>query len=161
MKVIFLDVDGVINCRTTKERIRGYIGVEQEKIALIREIVDATNAKIVLSSTWRLDYIWHKEDKSVNLDTYNYLEEELAKQALDIFDVTPRHNDSWRGREIQDWIDNCGQEIESYVVIDDEIYDISKEHKGHIIQTSWSTGIKPNAVKMSIDILNKNDEKCD
>ena len=160
MKVIFLDVDGVLNCATTKERICGYIGVEQKKIEVIRDIIDATGAKIVLSSTWRLNFIWSREGKSVNLKAFNYLVEELRKQNLEIFDVTPHHRDSWRGREIHDWIDNCGHDIESYVVIDDSIHDISTECKGHVVQTSWSTGIKPGAVKMAVAILNKDKKGC-
>lgn len=148
--------DGVCNCADTKERIRGYIGVEQEKIALIKQIVDATDAKIVLSSTWRLDKLWHDQGRTVKLDTYNYLVGEFAKQGLEFFDVTPQHSDSWRGREIQEWLDKTTEEVDNYLVIDDDVYDIAKEHKGHLLNTSWKFGIKPNAVKIAIDILNKN-----
>lgn len=153
MKVIFLDVDGVLNCSSTRERFEGYIGVEQNKIALIKEIVDKTDAKIVLSSTWRLDFLWFNDGRSVKLDTFNYLKDELAKQDLEIFDVTPSHNDGWRGREIKEWLDNH-TEVENYAVIDDNIYDIVLECKGHVVQTSWKTGLKPGAVKWVLQILN-------
>ena len=154
MKFIFLDIDGVCNCASTKERFSGYIGVEQEKIALVKQIVEATGAKIVLSSTWRLDLLWFNEGQSVNLDCFEYLKQEFAKQNLEFFDVTPSHKDSWRGREIQEWLDNCQEQIDGYVVIDDDIYDIALEHRGHILQTSWQTGLKPNGVKWAIQILN-------
>lgn len=161
IKIIFLDVDGVLNCESTKERFHGYIGVEQSKISLLKEIVEATNAKIVLSSTWRLDMLWHKQGRSVKLDTYNYLVDELAKQGIAIFDITPHHKDSWRGREIQEWLNTTTEEIDGYVVIDDDTYDIAKEHRGHLLTTSWKYGLKPNAVKIAIDILNKEDKKQD
>ena len=154
MKIIFLDIDGVVNCTNTKEQFNGFIGVEQEKIALIKQIVDATNAKIVLSSTWRLDLLWFNEGKPVKLDCFNYLKEEFAKQDLEFFDVTPSHKDSWRGREIKEWLNNTKEEIENYVVIDDDIYDIALECRGHVLQTSWKSGLKPNAVKWAIQILN-------
>ena len=49
--------DGVVNCWGTKERAPSkVVGVEQRLIAYIKEIVDATGAKIVLSSTWRKDW---------------------------------------------------------------------------------------------------------
>ena len=157
MKIIFLDIDGVLNCSSTKERFNEYIGVEQSKISLLKEIVEATNAKIVLSSTWRLNMLWYKQGINVKLDEYNYLVDELAKQGLAIFDITPSHKDSWRGREIQEWLDTTTEKIDGYVVIDDDIYDIAKEHRGHLLTTSWRHGLKPNAVKIAINILNKND----
>lgn len=58
MKVIFLDFDGVIT--TMKSRWN----LCKEKMELVKEIVDKTDAKIVISSSWRhstlestLDYI--------------------------------------------------------------------------------------------------------
>ena len=53
MKVLFLDIDGVLN---TPKSIRQY-GVDYIDpilVALVSNIVGATGAKIVLSSTWRL-----------------------------------------------------------------------------------------------------------
>ena len=155
IKVLFLDIDGVVNCSTTKERFGGYIGVEQEKISLIKQIIDATDTKIVLTSTWRLEFLWHKQGKTVRLDTYNYLVGEFAKQGLEFFDMTPSHSDSWRGREIQDWLDNTEEEVEAYAILDDDSYDIAKEHRGHVVQTSWQTGLKTNALRYVLDILNK------
>ena len=157
MKIIFLDIDGVVNCISTKERFNGLIGVEQEKITLVKQIVEATDAKIVLSSTWRLDWLWFNEGKPVNLNSFNYLKKEFAKQGLEFFDVTPSHKDSWRAREIQEWLDTTTEKIDGYVVIDDDTYDIAKEHRGHLLTTSWRHGLKPNAVKIAIDILNKKD----
>ena len=105
--------------------------------------------------------LWYKQGINVKLDEYNYLVDELAKQGLEFFDITPSHKDSWRGREIQEWIDTTTEKIDGYVVIDDDIYDIAKEHKGHLLTTSWKHGLKPNAVKIAIDILNKENKKQD
>lgn len=46
MKVIFLDFDGVMN--TFNDKI-----LQDDKLALLAEIVDKTQAKIVLSTSWR------------------------------------------------------------------------------------------------------------
>lgn len=105
--------------------------------------------------------LWHRRGERRKLDTYNYLVDELAKQGLTIFDITPHHKDSHRGREIQEWLNSTTDEIENYIVIDDDIYDIAKEHRGHVIKTSWATGIKPNAAKMAINMLNKEVKKQD
>ncbi len=66
MKIIFLDVDGVLNCHNTfKKQHEKYIKtgiweieIELSKVKLLKQIVDNTNAKIVLSSTWRLSWLY-------------------------------------------------------------------------------------------------------
>lgn len=47
MKVVFLDFDGVITTPKSKCKL------DPEKMALIGRIIDATDAKIVISSSWR------------------------------------------------------------------------------------------------------------
>ena len=160
MKVIFLDIDGVVNCSTTKERIHGLIGVEQQKIALVKQIVHATGAKLVLSSTWRSG--WFYEDTSTHntdVEEWYYLRDEFHKQGLEFLDHTPLHKDRHRGREIQEWLDNCNEEVETYVVIDDDMWDIRELHKHHMVKTSYGYGLLPIGAEMAIQILNKNDKK--
>jgi hypothetical protein len=48
VKLIFLDVDGVICCN-------GYGRLEEEKLQRIKTIVEKTEAKVVLSTDWRRD----------------------------------------------------------------------------------------------------------
>ena len=154
MKIIFLDIDYVVNCMSTKERApSGVIGVERRLIAYIKEIVDATGAKIVLSSTWRKDWAFNL----LNGKDWDYLREEFAKQNLYFFDYTPIRSDSHRGREIKEWLESTDYNVRSYVIIDDEMFDIKDLHEGHMVQTSFNDGINPYAVKMAIEILAKED----
>jgi hypothetical protein len=144
--------DGVVNCYDTKERAPSkVIGVEQRLIAHIKEIVDATGAKLVLSSTWRKDWAFDLMDGK----DWHYLRDEFAKQDLYFIDYTPSRRDSWRGEEIKEWLESTEYDVESYVIIDDEMFDIWDLHDGHMVQTSAMTGIKPGAVKMAIEILSK------
>ena len=53
MKIIFLDVDGVLNSNKTEDVFRGFIGLDYSCIRLLKEIVDATSAEIVLVSRWK------------------------------------------------------------------------------------------------------------
>ena len=152
MRVIFLDIDGVVNCWDTKERAPSrVIGVEQRLIAHVKEIVDATGAKIVLSSTWRKDWAFDLLDGK----DWIYLRDEFAKQGLHFLDYTPSRRDSHRGEEIKEWLESTDYDVESYVVIDDEMYDIWELHEGHLVQTSYDDGIKPEAVDKAIKILEK------
>lgn len=144
--------DGVVNCYDTKERAPSkVVGVEQRLIALIKQIVDATGAKLVLSSTWRKDWAFDLLD---GID-WRYLRDEFAKQDLYFMDYTPSRRDSHRGEEIKEWLESTEYDVESYVVIDDEMFDIWDLHEGHMVQTSFDSGIKPGAVKMAIEILSK------
>ena len=146
--------DGVVNCWNTKERAPSkVVGVEQRLIAYIKEIVDATGAKIVLSSTWRKDWAFDL----LNGKDWDYLSKEFAKQDLYFLDYTPIRRDSNRGEEIKEWLENTGYDVYSYVIIDDDMFDIRDLHEGHMVQTSFNEGIKPGAVKMAIEILAKED----
>ena len=59
MKVIFLDVDGVLNSDEYFDRIQNLDieGIESDidinKVKLLKKAVDTTGAKVVLSSSWR------------------------------------------------------------------------------------------------------------
>lgn len=56
---IFLDIDGVLNSATYfygKKRLEGEIEtdmVDEKKVKLLKEIVDKSGAKIIVSSSWR------------------------------------------------------------------------------------------------------------
>lgn len=60
MKVIFLDIDGVLNSDTYMEKQldNSSVGIESEidpaTLILLKKAVDTTGAKIVLSSSWRI-----------------------------------------------------------------------------------------------------------
>jgi hypothetical protein len=57
VKAIFLDIDGVLNTMYTEGRVTGsklIIGIEDRFVELLKQIVDATDAVIVLTSTWKL-----------------------------------------------------------------------------------------------------------
>ena len=114
MKVIFLDIDGVLNSDEYFDRIKGLNiqGIESEvdinKIKLLQKAVRDTGAKVVLSSSWRST----KNGQVLRNLLLNY----------GIFtDITP-HIDNKRGNEIKEWINN-NQDVEDFIILDDEIFD--------------------------------------
>ena len=62
MRVIFLDIDGVLNSikwnQEHKEQIQNGILVDEAKVPLLKELADQTGAILVLHSGWR---IWFNE----------------------------------------------------------------------------------------------------
>ncbi len=131
MKVIFLDIDGVLNdsntfkwCKTIYDRIGiRPVEIDEEKVMHLKEIVDATDAKIVMSSSWRI--FCKKEDgKIVPRDKkMEELMKILNKYDLEIYDVTPRCGSGVRQDEIIEWL--IENKPEDYIVIDDDIEDLN------------------------------------
>ena len=151
MNVIFLDIDGVLNCADTKEKEpRGCIGVEDDLAALLAEIVQETRAKIVLTSTWQQGWDPVSPDRSAQ-----YLNQKLAAHGLKIADKTGKWQATDRGEGIRDWLKR-NPHAKRWVVLDDEIY-WDFEAQGimpHLIQTDfYDGGLQPRHVKQAISML--------
>lgn len=136
MKVIFLDIDGVLNFIGCKEKIDGMYFVNDGKIKLLKEIIDRAGAKIVLSSTWR--YGWFDRDNgraTIHLEHFVKLEEKLKEFGIEFLSRTPMLGDKVRGFEIKRWLENWnGEEVDNFIILDDETD--MKPYMDRLIQTS-------------------------
>lgn len=83
MKIIFLDVDGVLNSSTYINKETYHI--KQEKVRFLKNIVDHTGANIVLTSTWKAGFDKKTGKKA---EYYMILERSLEEYGLKIFDIT-------------------------------------------------------------------------
>lgn len=150
-KVIFLDVDGVLNDDYTPSRTKTRcVFVDESKILRLKEIVDATQAKIVLSSTWRYD----RKDPQLNGD-FLQLEEALESFGLEFYSFTPVDAIGIRrGMEIKAWL-GSHPEVKRFVILDDELFDF--EERGlleHLVKTDYAYGgLKDNHIEQAITIL--------
>ena len=163
MKVIFLDVDGVLNTQFSESRCCGFIGIDDSKVKLLKEIVDATGAKIILSSSWR--YGWERDEESCD-QLAIYMNKKLANRQLHILDKTKEYMKSDdknvkycdRGSEIKEWLSRHPN-IDKWVVLDDDIFD-DYEREGimpHLVKTSFYDdlgGLQRWSVDNAIKILN-------
>lgn len=131
MKVLFLDVDGVLNSRRSCVAFGGYPmelehihAFDQIAIRLLQRLCDAAGVKIVFSSAWRL-----------------YVTPEQAAEAfgLPIIDKTPFNHGRARGTEIQDWLD-AHPEIECYAILDDNS-DMMTKQLPYFVQTPETEGL--------------------
>lgn len=113
MKVIFLDVDGVLNSdeyfNSIKDQKINTIEnqIDINKVKLLKQAVNTTGAKLVLSSSWR--YTKNANNLKALLLNYGM-----------IVDSTPFLNNE-RGKEIKKWLDEH-KNVEDYVILDDEIF---------------------------------------
>ena len=154
IKIIFLDIDGVLNYGRCPERApSGCIGIDDEKIKLLKEIVDATQAKIVLVSTWKFG--WEKDNKSKMLKDCIYMDQKFAGHGLEIYDKTYDHGFD-RGHGIIEYLFNTYDYVEKWIVIDDEEFTDYKEYNilPFLIKTGFDEGITEKHVAGAIMALN-------
>lgn len=175
MKVLFLDIDGVLNSdnwfgyrlycikNNMYDRVLNFIDTNDENtehtltmiddraIANLNRIVEETGCKVVLSSSWRSS--WESE----NVFTQYILK--LKGFKYELYDVTPRlwHKEfgTQRGEEIQAWMNKELEknEIESYVILDDD-FDMLPEQMNNFIHIDGQVGLTDKDVFTAIKILN-------
>ncbi len=157
-KVIFLDVDGVLNSHSTKDRCMCYIGIEDKKVALLKEIVDATKASIVLVSSWKTNWTNNICFKESQDELAVYLDQKLAKQGLSIKDKTIDGSQYYRGKGILRYIEmqkEIGIDIKKFVILDDEMFDyLETKMTKYLVQTSFEqNGLEEKHVRKAIEKL--------
>ena len=132
--VIFLDVDGVLNNSTTRDRIGNYTGLDDGKIELLAKLLTSLKADLVLCSSWKEK--WFKNQKNQQDVFANILDERLGLYGLVIADRTIDEGRN-RGEGILEWIRIHGP-LEYYIILDDERFDYSRLGIGrHWVQTSY------------------------
>lgn len=154
-KVIFLDVDGVLNSHNEVMRVYketgkkgGLLGTYDIHLKELQKLVKETDAKIVMSSTWRSNFNNH------DIHFEKHITEKFKKLGLEVSDITTlKYMD--RGLQINLWLEEH-PEVKKFVVLDDETYDIEPHISwGHIIKTSTKEGLQESHVDLAIIKLNR------
>ena len=117
--------------------------LDERAIIQLKKIVEATDAEIVLSSSWR----WYKE-------TRDKIHHQLRQKGIDFVDTTPREIDITmsRGAEIKAWLDNH-PEVEKFVILDDDELQI-EEYLPYHVKTNFKYGLTREKAAEAIKILN-------
>lgn len=143
MKVLFLDVDGVLNHTTfIRDHARNHnnlFAIDPEKVILLQEIVFKTDCKIVLSSTWR-----HSTEGVAVLLTH------LRAKDLDIWSAIPKFCRS-RARAIKSWL-GVHEEVTHFAILDD---DGDANFGEGFFQTHMDTGLTEGVVDAVVAHLQK------
>lgn len=134
MKVIFLDIDGVLNVMFPGRDNYGRL-FHPEFVDNLRWIIDETGAKIVMSSTWRFAGL--EKMKQMWID--RNLPGELIDITIDCVQLVDDGRAEFydlveRGHEIQQWLDEH-PEVENYVILDDD-NDFLTSQRGNFVRTS-------------------------
>lgn len=159
-RLIFLDIDGVLNTsrsmqqlRGPNSNLRGFTGLsfDLEAVQWLNYIVDNSQADIIITSSWKykgleaMRYIW------TEYDIHGFVK-----------DITPsiqiRRDLFWmRGMEILKWLsENYPERKEQprYVIIDDG-NDFLPEQAEMLVRTNAEVGITKEDATKAINILTK------
>lgn len=157
MKVIFLDIDGVLVTRNSiKYQHLNYpdetsIRFSKNAVKYLNKLIRLTKAKIVISSTWRL---FHSLEDLQNI----FKKQGVSGMIISTTSIenAPVEIDIPRGQKITDWLANHS-EVEQYVIIDDDVQaDCIQFHPYNCVETSYKFGFSSEEkLKEAIEILNK------
>lgn len=163
MKVVFLDIDGVLNYtkwyidprNVGNDETHDY-DIDPMCVERIKKICDDTGAKIVISSDWKLawagtlirfdrmglkDYIIDKTPDIV-----------ISKVSAARFPDDCEGYSYSRGREIDVWLEEH-PDCTNYVIIDDR-WDFTEEQQPHFVHTDPMYGLTDDNTDIAIMILN-------
>eukprot|EP00928_Gymnodinium_smaydae_P089351 TRINITY_DN73329_c0_g1_i1.p1 TRINITY_DN73329_c0_g1~~TRINITY_DN73329_c0_g1_i1.p1 ORF type:complete len:325 (-),score=83.72 TRINITY_DN73329_c0_g1_i1:93-1001(-) len=137
--VLFLDVDGVLHPTTAKHPRQQFLS---SCMSLLREVLDATGASIVLSTAWRL-----------HPDARRELGAKLAEHGLPPFvSRTPSLAQFHRAKEILAWVKK--HKPLTWVSVDDwPLLEETKEVQGHFVQTRPRYGLLPDSADQIIELF--------
>ena len=155
MKIIFLDIDGVLNYRGCKAKsATGCLGIDEEKVKLLKDLVGRTDACVVLTSTWKTDWFWTHYIDDLPKDG-QYLVRQLGKYKIFIIDKTEDPSWARRGQGILDFIETSKYNVEQFVILDDESFDFIELGLGNrFVKTNFEYGLLPEHVEKAVSILN-------
>ena len=84
-----------------------FLDIDTSKVKLLLEVINKTNAKIVITSSWR------------RMKLYPYIKERLVSMGLPVVGETP-FIEGRRGEEIRSYL--LENRVSNYCIIDDEVF---------------------------------------
>jgi len=157
MKVIFLDIDGVLVTRNSiKYQFSKFpddttIRFCKNAVKNLNSLTRLTKAKIVISSTWRL---FHSLEDLQNIFKKQRVSGKIISTTS--IDKAPVEIDIPRGQKIAAWLAKQS-DVEQYVIIDDDVQaDCIQFHPYNCVETSYKFGFSPEEkLNEALEILNK------
>lgn len=160
IKVIFLDIDGVLNGYDLREHIlyrlwklvknkkikdyirrKSYISdIDERHFKKLVKICRKTGAKIVISSSWRNGLIDKDGNRIADFDDRKKFWRLVDKYGIEIIGKTPKSRKSYKRQdEILSWLSQNENiyEIENFVILDDEDSHLECFRGSNLIKTSY------------------------
>lgn len=140
MKVIFLDIDGVLNCRTTHNPKNLPYIIDRTLLRRLNSVLRRTKAKVVLTSSWRYDEVGRYAARRYGLRFIGW---------------TPDLPHKARRDEIRRWL-KSHPGTKRYAIIDDEDDELDSLP---LFQPSSATGLTREIANGVVAYLNGKTDK--
>jgi len=138
-RVVFLDIDGVLAPIRRWDR---YGDLDRTCIQVLNDIVAASEADVVVSSTWRHGKTVAQLQET--LEAGGFVGRVIGKTPSDI-------RGAYRGDEIAAWLTEHA--VDGFVIIDDHV-DMG-ELRTHLVLTEPAHGLQPDDVPRALGILER------
>jgi hypothetical protein len=148
VRVLFLDIDGVLNagafCATAESS-----SLEADAVQHLNRILEATGAKLVLSSSWRYLIL----GGSMTVQGFEYLLRTHGVVKGCLLDHTCADEaTAGRGRQILRWLDEHGP-VEAWAVVDDLAIEDLGEQRWRHVRTDARAGLSATDAEALVRIL--------
>lgn len=168
VSITFLDIDGVVAIRPTFRKSWAYCKkhgdsrklskfmrdekqLSRKVVKWLNRLVVATDCKFVISSSWRYGTT-QKEFK--RLFRRKKFIGEIIGETPHI--LLPYNTNYERGEEIKVWMERNNYDIKSFLIIDDDSFDIIPMFPNNYIQTEIEKGFQgEEMLNKAIDILRR------
>lgn len=152
MKIIFLDIDGVLN-RHDYSTVSESTNILSECVGQLNRILADTGAFLVLSSAWRYCIL----QGSMTIQGFASLLRSHGVMANRLLDYTEADSDDEgrdRYKQIQNWLDHRFEAI-TYVVLDDQPGDmVASPDVTRLVKTDGNVGLTKELADRAIALLN-------
>ena len=159
MNYLFLDIDGVLNTGQYSNYLvenglyetdaDGYL-FDPEAVKNLQYIIEETDAKIIITSTWRLDgdmqALWNNRDLAG--DVIGVTPTIQKEKAIGKIKIWYGH----RGMEIEEWLSSNATAPYKYAILDDEDNYLPSQ-SDHLVLTDPMTGITKDVADKVISLL--------
>ena len=163
MKIIFLDIDGVLNsdvyCESELYKqatvgmsdakimlVAHHLHLDPDALALLNDLVTRSGAVVVMSSTWRIKYSPEEVTEMMKGRGSNFTvtasTPNLQRRMSEYFS---------RGHEISAYLNSLKEKPESFVILDDR--DDMGNLKNNLVLTNPKYGITISDVDKALKIL--------
>lgn len=152
MKILFLDVDGVLNGH--EKHPNGFSGIDPKKMYILNRILRSTQAGVIVHSAWRYLTIGDIPPMT-NLGFY-YMFQTYGFEGH-IIDLLKEDNEQEdRVLLIEDYIEKYLQPDDHYVIVDDLSLRFKKQEV--FVQTDPHVGLTEDIANKIIGLLNEQDK---
>ncbi len=156
MKVLFLDIDGVLNGHE-KHTDSPYTTIRPDCVRRLNEVLKATEAKLVISSAWRYMLLRQGRGKpQMTLLGFQYMLHThgllfMAAKSGVIGHTCSDEEIPERGHQILAWV--AAHEPEKWAVVDDMHVNLGRRHCRKMVTTDGKHGLQKRDTAKLIQLL--------